>query len=185
MGFETLRINLTKKIPKYYEISLWDLKLVKTCSIIAITGDYEISLWDLKRFSNLSARPPALNYEISLWDLKLLWWSLLLRLFRHYEISLWDLKLSKRIIIKYNRILWDIPMGFETRGYRHYNIFGYIMRYPYGIWNVATPDPLVEFQNYEISLWDLKPFLNSAGEQKTLLWDIPMGFETVDTLNHI
>ena len=75
---------------------------------------------------------------------------------------LWDIPMGfeTRYIITHigiSNILWDIPMGFET-GYSCFSTScNFIMRHPYGIWNPSE----------------------SKNVFKTvLLWDIPMGFET-------
>ena len=74
-----------------------------------------------------------------------------------YETSLWDLKLRLGVAIDFPDTLWDIPMGFETPVNSKCVLFLFIMRHPYGIWNICFTVSKVWFLNYETSLWDLKP----------------------------
>ena len=53
------------------------------------------------------------------------------------------------------------------------------MRHPYGIWNPIRNAKRKRGQdNYETSLWDLKPVYLAILCRDDALWDIPMGFET-------
>ena len=164
----------------YYETSLWDLKPPKVPTPSDIETYYETSLWDLKLFDTCVQPVSAPYYETSLWDLK------------HTEIA-------NQVEVA---ILWDIPMGFETRktSWKKNSQLDYetslwdlkrtnggnnagefsIMRHPYGIWNCCKPwEIFCAAWYYETSLWDLKPWrwlALSYGIET--LWDIPMGFET-------
>ncbi len=97
----------------------------------------------------------------------------------YYETSLWDLKLRILIELFGLKILWDIPMGFETQFIVISLKIGSIMRHPYGIWNLQCWNILF----LVLLLWDIPMGFETTHETRQLnlfhwLWDIPMGFET-------
>ena len=82
------------------------------------------------------------------------------------------------------------------------------LKYPYGIWNTLRPLLRPAFCQFEVSLWDLKPFSNMPDVLDALafevslwdlkptsmpkystafqsIWSIPMGFETGITLENV
>ena len=176
MGFETQSCSRLWSWDLYYEISLWDLKLIIFGQATTIS-----TLWDIPMGFETNKRDRCRDHRIN------------------YEISLWDLKLGILWRMMVRGELWDIPMGFETVAcacvWWLYWIMRYpygiwnnstisvskkekpIMRYPYGIWNARRGVSVWAFRHYEISLWDLKRFclsslICSLIHYEISLWDL-------------
>ena len=135
MGFETKAWTSGAYEQEHYETSLWDLKLPTVGDEKADTFNYETSLWDLKPSEALR----GIKKEV---------------IMRH-PYGIWNRQSQHRFAV--SLLLWDIPMGFETRRRcSHYRLthyyetslwdlkrtevgsahhFNLIMRHPYGIWN--------------------------------------------------
>ena len=97
---------------------------------------FEVSLWDLKQYSNhlMIIISPYLKYPYGIWNfgsrhpcLPRLW----------FEVSLWDLKLINASKRSFARLIWSIPMGFETVSAILTN--GVIFRFEVSLWDLKLP----------------------------------------------
>ena len=114
MGFETL-ISLCADRPF---LGLWDIPMgFETFMLFLVCP--EVVLWDIPMgFETFPVtRFPVIikimRYPYGIWNNTFA--SSEESISDNYEISLWDLKLRGCSLFGENIILWDIPMGFETK----------------------------------------------------------------------
>ena len=78
------------------------------------------------------------------------------------------------------RILWDIPMGFETCRKRSKLMATEIMRHPYGIWNRLwrCRVRLLSIMRHPYGIWNLNKLCENCAKKldyETSLWDLKPG----------
>ena len=120
-----------------YETSLWDLKLslLGAEELEALIMRHPYGIWNWCCFGRYAYRGCIMRHPYGIWN------SLNACLVAP-ALTLWDIPMGFETknnceMYPYQK-LWDIPMGFETGWWCTCASCAYIMRHPYGIWNMVN-----------------------------------------------